>query len=58
MFRNPTAHDPRISRPLGDDEPLELLMIASMVHRRLDRASIAEDDIAFALQPTPTVGGS
>jgi uncharacterized protein (TIGR02391 family) len=42
MFRNPTAHDPRISRPLGDDELLELLMVVSMVHRRLDRAAPVE----------------
>jgi uncharacterized protein (TIGR02391 family) len=40
MFRNPTAHDPRISRPISDDELLELLMAASMIHRRLDNATV------------------
>lgn len=40
MFRNPAAHDPRISRPISDDELLELLMVLSMVHRRLDRATV------------------
>ena len=40
MFRNPIAHDPRINRPVSDDELLEVLTIASMIHRRLDNATI------------------
>jgi len=40
MYRNPTAHDPRIRRPVTDDELLELLMVVSMVHRRLDSAVV------------------
>lgn len=40
MFRNPVAHDPRISRSITDAELLELLMIVSMVHRRLDAAVV------------------
>ena len=40
MFRNPVAHDPRISRSITDAELLELLMIISMVHRRLDAAVV------------------
>lgn len=36
MFRNPVAHDPRLSRSVNDDELLELLTIVSMIHRRLD----------------------
>ena len=40
MFRNPTAHDPRILREVSDEELLELLMIASMIHRRLDSATV------------------
>jgi uncharacterized protein (TIGR02391 family) len=40
MFRNPTAHDPRISRAVSDDELLELLTMVSMVHRRLDEATV------------------
>ncbi|MDQ1492289.1 MAG: hypothetical protein QOJ23_4803 [Actinomycetota bacterium] len=39
MFRNPTAHDPRITRPVTSDELLEILTTISMVHRRLDHAS-------------------
>jgi hypothetical protein len=31
MFRNPTAHDPRITRIVTDDELLELLTTLSMV---------------------------
>jgi uncharacterized protein (TIGR02391 family) len=40
MFRNPTAHDPRIRRAVSDDELLEMLMVVSMVHRRLDGARV------------------
>lgn len=38
MFRNPTAHDPRLQREVTDDELLEALTMMSMVHRRLDDA--------------------
>lgn len=40
LYRNPTAHDPRLSRTIGDDELLEVLAMVSMVHRRLDGASV------------------
>jgi uncharacterized protein (TIGR02391 family) len=40
MFRNPVAHDPRVSRPVSDEDLLEVLTTVSMIHRRLDRASI------------------
>lgn len=40
MFRNPVAHDPRVNRTVSDDELLEVLTIASLVHRRLDTATI------------------
>ena len=39
MYRNPAAHDPRISRPVTDEELLEVLTIASLAHRRLDTAA-------------------
>jgi uncharacterized protein (TIGR02391 family) len=40
MFRNPTAHDPRITRSVSDEELLEVLTVASLLHRRLDTATI------------------
>jgi uncharacterized protein (TIGR02391 family) len=40
MFRNPVAHDPRIARTVSDDELLELFMVVSMIHRRLDIATV------------------
>ncbi|MGX1909345.1 TIGR02391 family protein [Streptomyces phaeochromogenes] len=40
MYRNPTAHDPRLHRPVTNDELLELLTTLSMVHRRLDHARV------------------
>jgi uncharacterized protein (TIGR02391 family) len=40
MYRNPTAHDPRINRPVSDDELLEVLTTLSIVHRRLDQATV------------------
>lgn len=39
MFRNPIAHDPRVNRSVTDEELLELLMVLSMIHRRLDGAA-------------------
>lgn len=38
MYRNPVAHDPRLTRTVTDEELLELLTTLSMVHRRLDDA--------------------
>jgi uncharacterized protein (TIGR02391 family) len=40
LYRNPTAHDPRLRRQVSDHELLEALTTISMVHRRLDSASI------------------
>ena len=40
MFRNPVAHDPRLRRTINDDELLELLTTLSMIHRRLDAATL------------------
>ena len=45
MFRNPIAHDPRLSRSVGDDELLELLMVVSMIHRRLDESDCWDVDL-------------
>lgn len=39
MYRNPTAHKPKIHRNISDDDLLEALTTLSMVHRRLDHAS-------------------
>jgi len=38
MYRNLTAHEPRLHREVTDDELLEALTMMSMVHRRLDTA--------------------
>jgi uncharacterized protein (TIGR02391 family) len=40
MFRNPTAHDPRLLRSMPDDELLEAMTTLSFAHRRLDRATV------------------
>jgi uncharacterized protein (TIGR02391 family) len=37
-FRNPTAHSPRISWPMSEQDALDLLTLLSMLHRRLDQA--------------------
>jgi len=39
-FRNTTAHAPKISWPIGLDDALDLLTLASMLHRRLDAAHV------------------
>lgn len=38
LYRNPVAHDPRLSRRVNDQDLLEVLNLVSMVHRRLDSA--------------------
>jgi uncharacterized protein (TIGR02391 family) len=38
LYRNPTAHDPRLNRSIGENELLEVLMMVSMAHRRFDGA--------------------
>jgi uncharacterized protein (TIGR02391 family) len=39
-FRNPTAHAPRLEWPMGEEDALDLLSLASYVHRRLKRATV------------------
>lgn len=46
LFRNPTAHDPRLNRTINDHELLEVLTMVSMVHRRLDGVSAANGGAA------------
>lgn len=36
LYRNPTAHDPRLMRTISEEELLEVLTTVSAVHRRLD----------------------
>lgn len=38
VYRNPTAHTPRIRRQVGEAEALDALTLISMLHRRLDDA--------------------
>ena len=38
MFRNPTAHEPRIKWQMSKEDAVDLLSIVSLIHRRLDKA--------------------
>jgi len=38
MFRNPTAHEPKIKWNVSEEDALDILTIASLVHRKLDKA--------------------
>ncbi len=38
-FRNPTAHQPEHTWPVSEEDALDLLTIASLIHRRLDNAA-------------------
>lgn len=38
MFRNPEAHEPRVSWEISEQDSLEILGIISYCHRRLDKA--------------------
>jgi uncharacterized protein (TIGR02391 family) len=37
-FRNPTAHEPKILRPVGEQDATDLLTTISLIHRKLDTA--------------------
>ena len=37
-FRNPTAHEPKVSWHVTEQDALDLLTLASLLHRRLDAA--------------------
>lgn len=37
-FRNVTAHAPKVSWPIDEQDALDILSLASLLHRRLDRA--------------------
>ena len=39
VFRNPTAHTPRQSWPIPEQDAMDLLVLASYAHRRLDQAT-------------------
>ena len=38
MFRNPTAHAPKIAWSIGEHDALDILSLVSLAHRRIDRA--------------------
>lgn len=38
MFRNPEAHQPKIEWPVSEQDALEILLLISYCHRRLDNA--------------------
>jgi uncharacterized protein (TIGR02391 family) len=39
VFRNPVAHAARITWPMPEEDALDLLVLASYAHRRIDRSS-------------------
>ncbi len=39
VFRNPTAHVPRVAWDMRDDDALDLFSLASYCHRRIDKAA-------------------
>ena len=40
-IRNPIAHNPRIEWEMSEEDALDILTMASLVHRKLDRARIS-----------------
>lgn len=38
MFRNPTAHEPKISWPMSEQDALDIMSLISLIHRKLDDA--------------------
>jgi uncharacterized protein (TIGR02391 family) len=42
-FRNPTAHAPKVLWATSREEALDMMTLASMLHRRLDRATVRRE---------------
>lgn len=40
VFRNPTAHAPRVAWNMTEEDALDLFSLASYIHRRIDRATL------------------
>ena len=38
-IRNPLAHNPKVEWPMSEQDALDVLTLASLVHRKLDRAT-------------------
>lgn len=49
VYRNPTAHAPRVKWAVVEQDALDMLTIASMLHRRLDQAHLAPAAPAYPL---------
>ncbi len=37
LIRNPTAHEPKIRFPIGEEEALDIMTTISYIHKRLDK---------------------
>lgn len=40
VFRNPTAHEARVEWMMSEEDALDLFVVASYAHRRIDRATV------------------
>jgi uncharacterized protein (TIGR02391 family) len=41
-FRNPAAHAPKVAWATSRSDALDMLTLASMLHRRLDKADVRQ----------------
>lgn len=57
MFRNPLAHEPKVTWEITKEDALDLLSLLSLVHRRLDRAVEFRSAEAPRSGPTTTDDG-
>ena len=37
-IRNPLAHNPKVEWPMEEDDALDILTLASLIHRKIDKA--------------------
>jgi uncharacterized protein (TIGR02391 family) len=52
-FRNPMAHEAKVEFSLSEEDALDMLATISMVHRRLDKATVTPGAPAYAAARTP-----
>jgi hypothetical protein len=54
-FRNPAAHAPRVAWATSCSDALDMLTLASMLHRRLDKADVRQT-VPDLLEDGPGLG--
>jgi uncharacterized protein (TIGR02391 family) len=53
-FRNPTAHEPKVTWTVSEGEALDVCSLVSMLHRRLEQATLVPESLWGGGAPRPS----